>query len=82
MIAVFVRGFQAPKAASGSDRYTAAMRNCAPVVVWWVAVLSAVLMMPGVGLAQMAAVGVDASRSAVGVDGLSRAGEWTPLRVR
>lgn len=50
--------------------------------MWWVVVLAATLMTPGVGVAQMAAVGVEASRSAVGVDGLSRAGEWTPLRVR
>jgi hypothetical protein len=58
------------------------MRSRVPVVLWWLAVLGTILMTPGRGLAQTAAVSVEASRSAVGVDGLSRAGEWTPLRVR
>ena len=41
-----------------------------------------ILTTPGLGLAQMAEVTLERREARVGVDGLSRAGEWTPLRVR
>ncbi|MFW5683142.1 MAG: hypothetical protein ACOC1G_09080, partial [Phycisphaeraceae bacterium] len=58
------------------------MRRCFAVVLCGLVVWGSILLTPGRGYAQTSAVTLQASRSAVGVDGLSRAGEWTPLRVR